>query len=248
MKRFGLVGGRLGHSFSKSYFEQKCAVLGLDDCCYSLFEIPSVEGLREWVRREGVSGFNVTAPYKVSVVAQLDGLDALAREIGAVNCVSVEDGRLIGHNTDAPAFAQTIEDEKFACAFVLGTGGAARAVAYALEQKGIPYRFVSRHPDRHANTIGYDQLPTSQPLNLSTLIVNATPVGMFPDAGRSPLDLSLLSSRLPPSALVYDLVYNPSPTLFLRQAAALGARVKDGLEMLHRQADLSWEFFKVNGL
>lgn len=249
---FGLIGRKLGHSWSQEYFTRKFAELGLSDCSYALFELPSVEGLKEWALREGLSGFNVTVPYKMAVVRELDALDEVAAEMGAVNCVTVEDGRLIGHNTDAPAFGQTldrgawkVEDGKRE-AFVLGTGGAARAVAYALGQRGIPHTFVSRHPEQHGNAISYAQLThllAQACIDTGILVVNATPVGMYPETGRTPLNLS--SSAAPLSGVTfYDLVYNPSPTLLLRQAAERGACTKDGLEMLHLQADMSWQFWK----
>ena len=161
-----------------------------------------------------------------------------------MNCVTVEGCRLIGHNTDAPAFLQTIQNSEFRIqnSFILGTGGAARAVAYALGQLGIPYTFVSRQPEKHENTIGYPQLFTSH-LSPFTLIVNATPVGMYPDVDATPLDLNNFQSSIVNCQFVYDLIYNPSPTRLLREAAARGAKTKDGLEMLHRQAELSWEWF-----
>ena len=247
MKKFGLIGRRLGHSYSQDYFTRKFAELGLKDYSYALFELPSVEGLKEWALREGLSGFNITVPYKQEVIPQLDAVDEVAAAVGAVNCVTVEQGRLIGHNTDAPAFQQTLEREVFDCAFILGTGGAARAVAYALGRMGVEYKFVSRHP-QGVNILSYEQLveETQQAASLQSeiLIINATPVGMFPDVDNSPLELNNFQSSIFNFQFVYDLIYNPSPTLLLRQAAERGARTKDGLEMLHRQADLSWEIWK----
>lgn len=243
MKRYALIGRRLGHSYSQRWFEELFARQGLEDHSYRLVELPSVAGVREWVEREGINGFNVTVPYKQDVVAQLDALDETAAAIGAVNCVTVEGGRLIGHNTDAPAFLQTIEESRFETgdAFILGTGGAARAVAYALEQRGVLCRFVSRHPEEHPNAIGYDDLSSFN--TQRSMLVNATPVGMYPDIEATPLpDFPFQFS------FVYDLVYNPSPTRLLRDAAARGAQVKDGLEMLHLQAELSWEWFQKGEL
>ena len=135
----------------------------------------------------------------------------------------------------------------------MGTGGAARAVAYALQQLGIPYTFVSRNPERHDNAIDYSQLSTFLHAELDevrganfqfSIIVNATPVGMYPDVDATPLDLTHAFTHSHIHALVYDLIYNPSPTRLLREAAARGARTKDGLEMLYRQAELSWELFR----
>ena len=258
MKKFGLIGRRLGHSYSQDYFTRKFAELGLKDYSYALFELPSAEGLKEWALREGLSGFNVTVPYKQDVIPQLDSLDEVAAAVGAVNCVTVEQGRLVGHNTDAPAFQQTLKESEnkeygmMNCgqAFILGTGGAARAVAYALGQLGIGYTFVSRHPERHDKAISYDQfcagrMPVVQ--GRGVLVVNATPVGMYPEVDQTPLDLANLQMNANgmPMVLFYDLIYNPSPTRLLREAAERGARIKDGMEMLHRQADLSWEIWGI---
>ena len=289
MKHFALIGRTLTHSLSKEYFDAQ----HFADADYTLCPMPSLDGLRRWVEEKGICGFNVTVPYKQAVIPFLDALSPEAEAIGAVNCVVVDDGRLIGHNTDAPAFLQTIQNSEFKIqnSLILGTGGAAHAVAYALGQLGIAHRFVSRTPERHPGAIGYNQLPTIH-YPLPTLIVNATPVGMYPDVESTPLivgsgqwavgsgQLSVsrsLSGSSPklgrdmpvacraehvgvagdPSAarveecvfpfpvLVYDLVYNPSPTRLLREAAALGAQTKDGLEMLHLQAELSWHLWHL---
>ena len=249
MKHFALIGRTLTHSLSKEYFDAQ----HFADADYTLCPMPSLDGLRRWVEEKGIGGFNVTVPYKQAIIPHLDALSPEAEAIGAVNCVVVDDGRLIGHNTDAPAFRRTLEtllNTKHltpTSAFILGTGGAAHAVAYALGQLGIAHRFVSRTPERYPNAIGYNQLPTIH-YPLPTLIVNATPVGMYPDVDSTPLSLTSpsLPSHTPLTPLfVYDLVYNPSPTLLMRQAAALGAQTKDGLEMLHLQAELSWHLWHL---
>ncbi|MBP3763441.1 MAG: shikimate dehydrogenase [Bacteroidales bacterium] len=242
MQRYGLIGRRLGHSWSQQWFEALFSRLGLDDHAYGLYEMEHLDGLRQWVEREHIAGFNVTIPYKQAILPLLDGLAPEAEAIGAVNCVVVSHGRLIGHNTDAPAFLHTLQLSSFAPrhVLILGTGGAAQAVTWAAKQMGTDPLFVSRNP-KGDRQIAYPDL-ARLPLAEATLLVNATPVGMHPDAGRSPLDLARLplALRVPQSLLVYDLIYNPSPTLLLRQAAALGARTHDGLAMLHRQARLSW--------
>lgn len=237
MKRFALIGRRLGHSYSQQWFEGLFSQLGLHDHTYALHEMPSLAGLRQWVECNGICGFNVTVPYKQEIIPYLDALDATAMAIGAVNCVTVEGNRLFGHNTDAGAFKQSLEHTGWDIhrAFVLGTGGAARAVAYALRQMGIPCQYVSRTP-RGDDQIGYEQLSSCHSPS-ATLLVNATPVGMYPDIDNSPV-------ADPDFPYVFDLTYNPSPTRLMRDASIHGAQVKDGLEMLHLQAEMSWAFFR----
>ena len=221
MKRFALIGRRLGHSYSQRWFEELFERLGLEDCSYNLVEMPSLKGLRDWVRRDDINGFNVTVPYKQEIIPLLDELSPEARAIGAVNCVTVERGGLIGHNTDAPAFRETLQsfiqssNQTIKQSFILGTGGAAHAVAYALGELGIGYTFVSRHPEQHPNAISYDQLITHHS-SLITLLVNATPVGMYPDIDAMPMpdnfqfsifNLSTTSSTtLPPRACCVNLL------------------------------------------
>ena len=164
MKHYALIGNPLGHSWSQRLFEE---AVPHDMADYQLCEMTSLDGLRQWVSDNDISGFNVTLPYKEAILPYLDTLTSEAKEIGAVNCVKVMDGKLIGYNTDAPAFRHTLEDtlstlhsplSTLHSAFILGTGGAARAVAYALSQIGINYTFVSRHPELHPNSIGYNQI------------------------------------------------------------------------------------------
>ena len=270
MKKYALIGRTLGHSYSQQWFTDLFKRLGLDDHSYCLCEMEKVERLREWVSEEGICGMNVTVPFKRDVIPLLDGLDEAAAAIGAVNCITVEGGRLIGHNTDAPAFTETLIHflstlhsplsalrsplSTLHSPLILGTGGAARAVAYALQGLGAKPTLVSRNPEAvhycHYTVISYDGLSTLNP-KLSTLnsqlIINATPVGMYPDIDATPLDSAQLSSLIAHhSSLVYDLIYNPSPTLLMKMAAERGAKVTDGLAMLHRQAELSWDFFRKN--
>ena len=244
MGKNGLKGRTLGHSRSQELFEAQ----GFKDACYGLYEMETLDGLRQWVEEEHISGFNVTIPYKQEIIPLLDTLDHTAAAIGAVNCVSVEEGRRVGHNTDAPAFQQTLEEwlttlHSTPSAYILGTGGAAQAVAYTLKQLGIEYMFVSRNPEQHEKAVGYEYLRGEKPLeNRNILIVNATPLGMYPDVDASPIMLSTLHSLFS-TLLVYDLIYNPSQTLLMRKAAACGAKVKNGLEMLRKQAEISWQIW-----
>ena len=251
MKRYALIGRRLGHSYSQQWFTALFTHLGLEGYRYDLCEMASIEGLHEWVRREGICGLNVTVPFKRDVIAELDALDDTASAIGAVNCITVEDGRLIGHNTDAQAFAETLlqilPTVKGMETLVLGTGGAARAVAHASQSLCAKPILVSRHPDANHNCpwpiISYSDIHTVG-LHRPTIIVNATPVGMFPDIDTSPIERPATFFSQESLTLLYDLVYNPTPTLLMKQAASWGVKTADGLSMLHRQAELSWELFK----
>ena len=239
MKQYGLIGKTLSHSWSRRWFEKMFEREGITDCRYSLYELPSVTRLREWVATNGISGFNVTIPYKEAVIPQLDEIDSVAEAVGAVNCVAVADGRLVGHNTDAPAFLETLQpllQPYHRAALVLGSGGAAKAVAYALRQLGIEYLMVSRTPQQHPHAVSYDDAAGLAASHL--LIINATPVGMYPDMDDTPWPYPhLLGER----HLCYDLIYNPATTRFLHEAAANGAKTCGGLAMLERQAQLSWE-------
>ncbi len=243
MKHFALIGATLTHSYSKRLFDNQ----HFPDADYSLWPMASLQGLRAWVADFGINGFNVTNPHKQTILPLLDHVDEVAKAIGAVNCVVVEpDGTLVGHNTDAPAFLHTLDGWLSAShpptrGFILGTGGAAQAVKWALQQVHIPGILISRHPECHPDAIGYD---TFDPLlaQHDTLIVNATPVGTWPDVDRSPLPPLQPSRHI---LYIYDLVYNPSPTLLLQQAAAIGAHTHDGLSMLTLQAELSWRFWNL---
>lgn len=248
---YALVGKHLAHSFSKIYFEKKFLRLGLTDASYCLIEMPTIQSIRDSVERLRLDGFNVTIPYKEQIIPLLDGIDPTAADIGAVNTVKVvrqygcKAFRLIGHNTDAPAFLETLQPllayGNKQC-LVLGTGGASKAVAWALRQLDIAFHFVSRNPKQ-------DSISFQEAYNISSchsdnqlIIINATPVGMFPDTDASPWQHPEL---ITPQCLCYDLVYNPSPTLFLSQASGRGAVVCDGLKMLHRQADLAFEIWTL---
>ena len=241
MKHFALIGTSLKHSYSKEYFDAQ----HFADADYALCEMPSLD--RRWLRECRLDGFNVTSPYKQQIISHLDDLSTEAEAIGAVNCVVVRDGHLIGHNTDAPAFRQTLQsflqstNQAITQSFILGTGGAARAVAFALGQLDIPHTFVSRHPEQHPDSIGYAQL--TQAIKQShnhTIIINATPAGL-------PITPPSLTQAIKQSSnqaiFVYDLNYNPSPTPLMDWAGKMGAHTCDGLAMLHLQAQLSYRLW-----
>lgn len=243
MNKLGLIGKTLGHSWSKRWFEAMFAREGIENYQYELYELPTLDGFRDWVFEQGLQGFNVTIPYKEAVIPHLDDLDAVAAAIGAVNCVTLEAGRLIGRNTDAPAFAETIQPLLQAwhtAALILGTGGAAKAVAYALNELHIDSIMVSRTPDEHPGSISY--LEACEAASERFLIVNATPAGMSPNEALTPWPYTY---RLGMKHLCYDLIYNPEETRFMTEAELCGAQVCNGLPMLERQAELSWMRFAI---
>ncbi|MBP5644706.1 MAG: shikimate dehydrogenase [Bacteroidales bacterium] len=247
--RLGLIGNPLGHSWSQRWFEEMFRREGIEDATYDLYPLPSLDGLREWVLQEGLAGFNVTIPYKESVIPYLDGLSEEARAIGAVNCVCVRDGRLTGHNTDAPAFRETLLPRLkpwHTRALVLGTGGASKAVSHVLRGLGVEPTLVSRGRTRGyaptkrlSRVVSYAEAADLVKSHL--LVVNATPVGMYPATEATPWPYADLRTV---RHLAYDLVYNPAPTLFLKQASEGGAATLGGLPMLHRQAELSWDLWQ----
>lgn len=248
MKRYGLIGHPLGHSFSKAYFTEKFEREGLD-CEYLNFDLPSLDGetssglllrgteLREVTKQS--NGFNVTSPYKESILPYLDELDETAKEIGAVNTVKVlPDGRLKGYNTDVIGFAMSLRGAKrHGNALVLGTGGASKAVQYVLKKSNIPFHLVSRDPSK-----GHFTYKTLSPeiIKEHQLIINATPVGMAPHINEVPL---IPYEAITPEHVLFDLIYNPEETLFLRNGKAHGASTINGLSMLHAQAEASWEIW-----
>lgn len=242
---FALLGKSLSHSFSKQYFEAKFKSLGLEGYDYSLLETPNLDNLHTLIISHSLTGFNVTIPYKKEIIPLLDEIDPVAKEIGAVNTVKVilSSGRpnLKGFNTDAPAFLQTLKPHitpHHRHALVLGTGGAAQAVAWALRKLDIDHTFVSRNPKQHHNSVGYDDIVKMRQSDFGhTIIVNTTPVGMYPIVDASPWPNPDLITA---DTICYDLIYNPSPTLFLKVASAQGAVTINGLDMLHLQADMAF--------
>ncbi|MCR4857598.1 MAG: shikimate dehydrogenase [Bacteroidales bacterium] len=246
MRQYGLIGKTLGHSFSQRYFEEKFAASGRYDCRYTLYELPDIKQFREFVAsKPDLCGLNVTIPYKQSVMPLLDEIDAEAETVGAVNTVKVLRGgrtlKLVGYNTDVEGFRRSLAGQPLPKrALVFGTGGAAAAVVYVLRQWGVEYKMVSRHPAE--NMIGYEDV-TSAVLKDWPWLLNCTPVGMWPRVGEClPLPYEALTER----HFLYDLVYNPEETLFLRQGRMCGARVQNGLRMLQFQADAAWEIWNLS--
>ena len=241
MKRYGLIGHPLKHSQSRFYFNEKFEYEGLN-CLYQHFDIKSIDELHDIIAKyPDLCGFNVTIPYKESIIPLLDEIDPIAKEVGAVNVVTITDGKLKGYNTDVYGFGQLLEratkGRDTSHALILGTGGAAKAVQYVLKQKGIPYSYVSRDVAKGDYT--YDTL-TDEVLRANPLIINTTPVGMFPQVDNFP---DLHYQGLTRKHTLIDLIYNPRETAFMELGRTWGAKVYNGLQMFEEQAKKTWEIF-----
>ena len=242
MRTFGLLGRSLAHSFSQRYFTQKFADLGLVDCRYELFELAEAAELPPLLARyPGLAGLNVTIPYKEKMGPYLTQLAPSAALVGAVNVIELRaDGGRVGHNTDYVGFRESLRrfyPEQGTRALVLGTGGAAKAVAVALRELGVAHQLVSRTPAGAQLT--YAGL-TPAVLAAHSLIINTTPLGTFPAVHDCP---PLPYEALTPHHYLFDLIYNPPETEFLRRGRAAGARTKNGLEMLQLQAEAAWDIW-----
>ena len=248
MNTYGLIGYPLGHSFSRKFFTEKFAKEGID-AQYLNFEIPSIEEFPNIIKNNPtLKGLNVTIPYKQQVMQYLDDISEEAKAIGAVNVVKCQLStvncqlHLTGYNSDVIGFVESIKPllkPHHKKALILGTGGASKAIRYGLEKKlGMKTLFVSR--SAREGMITYEEV-TAEVLKEYEVIVNCSPVGMYPHVDECP---SLPYEALNENNLLYDLVYNPLETLFMKKGAAQGATVKNGLEMLHLQAIASWEFWE----
>lgn len=242
MKTYGLIGFPLSHSFSKKYFTEKFQDEGITDRQYELFPIENIKSLADLLaENQSLCGLNVTIPHKVGVLPFLNEIEEAAEKIGAVNCICIKrfegETYLKGFNTDAYGFEESLKPlltAKHKKALVFGDGGAAKAVKYVLQKLGIEYQVVVRKAT--AGAILYNQV-TPELLERHKLLINTTPLGMSPHIDTFPeIDYTQLGS----DHLAYDLVYNPLETAFLSKAAERGAQVKNGLEMLYKQAEKAW--------
>jgi len=236
--RFGLIGEHLGHSFSQAYFTEKFAREGLTDHRYQLYELKGVEELPGLIATTpDLRGLNVTIPYKRAVMRLLQAVDPVAAAVGAVNTIRIEEGRCTGHNTDVEGFRAMLLPmigEQRPRALVLGSGGASRAVVYVLRELGIKFRVVSR--SRGTGDITWDLLDPAL-VGVCPLIINTTPLGMFPAVDERP---AVPMDAIGPRHILLDLIYNPERTRFLADGASRGAQVANGLVMLHAQAEAAW--------
>jgi shikimate dehydrogenase len=241
--RYGLVGKDIAYSFSRSYFTNKFRTEILKDYEYENFDLETIEAFPLLLEsHKNLCGLNVTIPYKEAIMPYLDEIEPQAAEIGAVNTIQFTSRGLIGHNTDVYGFRESIsamlkpEDRH---ALILGTGGASKAIAFVLGQLGIEFRFVSRTPTD--NQLGYKDLG-KELMAEYTLIVNCTPLGTFPNIEQKPaLPYPLLDKR----HFLFDLIYNPTKTVFLQEGQQRGARILNGLKMLELQAEKSWKIWNT---
>lgn len=242
---YGIIGYPLSHSFSPAYFRKKFAEKGLY-ASYETFPLTSIAQYPELLASHpNLAGLNVTLPYKESVIPYLNQIDSIAAEIGAVNCIAFIGKKTRGFNTDHEGFWQSLNPllkAQHTHALILGSGGGARAVAYVLTQLGIQYQKVSA--SQQPGCISYQQV-TPAVAEQHKLIINTTPLGMYPHTGGEPL---LPYQAIGRQHLLYDLIYNPNETRFLIRGKANGAVTKNGYEMLKIQADVSWDIWNRNWL
>ena len=247
MKLYGLIGYPLSHSFSQAYFRKKFKNEGYLNCDYLNFPIKDISEITDIIEEyPKLKGFNVTIPYKEHIIRFLDDIDPVADEIAAVNTVKIvrEDNKktlLKGYNTDVYGFGQSLRPlllKKHKHALILGTGGASKAVAFVLKSLDIDYKFVSRNP-QSGLSVHYREFDKTLILK-HTLIINTTPIGMFPDIELFP---DIPFEYINKSHLLYDLIYNPLKTKFLEKGEIHGARINNGYKMLELQAEKAWDIF-----
>ncbi len=241
-RKFGLIGKNIDYSFSKKYFSEKFKKENLD-CTYSNFDIENISLIESILQKNGISGYNVTIPYKQEIIKFLDEIDEVAKAIGAVNTIKKIDNKNIGFNTDCIGFEKSliplIENKKPDSALILGGGGASKAVKYVLKKIKINYSAVSRKEGK--SEFIYENL-NDVIINRFKMIINCSPVGTFPNINKCP---NIPYKHLTKEHILYDLVYNPIESLFLRRGRELGCKTKNGLEMLEIQANESWRIWNI---
>ena len=243
MNRYGLIGFPLSHSFSENYFADKFQKEGIKDCIYQNFPLENISKVEKLLAdTPDLKGLNITIPYKEKIIPYLTDSNAIVKDIGACNCIKVDGWQLKGFNTDAIGFEKSLLkhlEAHHAKALILGQGGAAKAVAYVFNKLGIEYLYVVRRGETNENTILIKEL-TDKIISSHTVIVNCTPLGMYPNVDECP---SINYNVITDKHYFYDLIYNPETTLFLKKGQEKGARIKNGHEMLVIQAEESWRIW-----
>lgn len=239
MRKYGLIGKKLSHSFSSGYFRNKFESEKIFDAEYSNIEIEHISKIEE-IFKEGFSGFNVTIPYKSLIIPYLSNLDNSAKEIGAVNCIKLLNDQYIGYNTDWLGFKESClkfigMEYSIKSALILGDGGASKAISYALKKLDISFQIASRKSE----ILNIHKLKNLE-LNKFQLIVNTTPVGMHPEIDEC---IELPYEKMDGRIYLYDLIYNPEETLFMKKGKNFGANTKNGYDMLILQAEESWKIW-----
>jgi shikimate dehydrogenase len=239
--RYGLIGRDISYSFSRGYFTEKFSKLKLEHYSYENFDLKKIDEFKAVIRANAnIKGLNVTIPYKEVIISYLDELDIQAEKIGAVNTIKFTPDGLKGFNTDAYGFRKSLEpylQRHHKKALILGTGGASKAIAFVLDELGIDFSFVSRNPSK--NQLSYGEL-TADILNENLMIINTTPLGTHPDVKLKP---TIPYDHIGPKHLLFDLIYNPEKTAFLKEGEYREARICNGLRMLEFQAEKAWEIW-----
>ncbi len=247
MKTFGLIGYRLGYSFSKGFFTEKFEKEALNDHEYVNFELDTIDEFPSiFEKNENIGGLNCTIPYKQEIMPFMDDMDEEAEKVGAVNTVKIiKDGdqiKLKGYNSDVYGFENSLKpmlNKNHEKALILGTGGASKAIKFILEKLGIEYISASIEEELFEKEIRYGEID-EELIKSHLIIINATPLGTFPNVDTCP---GIPYEHITDKHVLYDLVYNPEETLFMKKGKEQGAAVKNGLEMLHLQAIRSWEIW-----
>lgn len=240
-RRFGLVGKDISYSFSRGYFSNKFAALKASNSTYENFDLAQISLFESLIKENtDLTGLNVTIPYKELIIPYMDSLDETAREIGAVNTIEFTNKGLKGHNTDAYGFHEALTTKlkkQHQNALILGTGGASKAIAYVFKKLNIAFRFVSRNPENKA--FSYEELDKNL-IQKHQIIVNCSPVGTHPNILDRP---NIPYQHINRDHLLFDLIYNPKKTAFLKEGEKNGALIENGLAMLKFQAEKAWEIW-----
>ena len=236
MKNYGLIGKSLEHSFSETYFNKKFKKLNLKAYNYNNYEIKNVSAVKELINKNNLIGLNVTIPFKIEIIKILDKLDKNAEITNSVNTIKIEKNKLIGYNTDIIGFEKSIIPiiDKRKNALILGNGGASKSIQHVLKKLNINFTVISRKDNKNYSNLKKEDIISHE------IIINTTPLGMYPKIDLSP---NILYEFINNKHLAYDLIYNPSETVFLKKAKNNGSKIKNGYEMLKIQADESWRIW-----